>query len=466
MDGTKITNTISAIHQVNCYGFGEQYTTRKRTTVLDYNSEPIAEISVAPPIYIHELSTSAKFRNTLELQEIQTAIQNASEFFLTGIIAGLSAEGYVELTHRATGLPKSVIQSSFLYIGDALQKIADTVLNSLSNGMTLKPSNEQAHRGIGIFSRKGEVLSVVAAGNGPGLHALWPQAVALGYRTIVKPSSSEPFTAQRLVEALAQAGLSEYVSLCCTDHHGVKTLLDTTDLGIVYGGRNIVEQYSNLSSILVQGPGHSKVVVTSEIDENDSIELAANSVMSLGGAACVSASVVYVEGDVEKYASKLAKYFKQKQFNCRYPKASKKKIQAFKQTLKQYASDGNFGFHTEPTNDGEIITPYVDYSLSDSVSLRHRELPFPCVAVLPLDRKKISEVLRGSLAVSIYSKDLSLINDIMRSPDISNVYVGPIPTTWMATHVPHDGYLSEFLTKARGYRIHEDWIEMEERNNL
>ncbi|MBL4829498.1 MAG: aldehyde dehydrogenase family protein [Aliivibrio sp.] len=466
MDDVKITDTKNVIHQVNCYGFGEKYATRNRTVVFGYNSEPIAEISVAPSIYIHELSIGANFRNSLSLQDIQTAIKSAAENFLSGTISGLSPEDYMELTHRATGLPRTVIQSSFHYIGDALKNISDTVRRSLPNGIALNPSGEEAYIGTGICSRKGDVLSVVAAGNGPGLHALWPQAVALGYRTIVKPSSNEPFTAQRLVETLAQAGLSDYVSLCCTDHHGVKALLDSTDLGIVYGGRNTVEQYSNFSNILVQGPGYSKVVVTSEVDENDSIEHAANSVMSLGGAACVSASVIYVEGNVEKYASKLAKYFKREQFNCLYPKVSKKQILDFKQMLKQYDSDGNFGFHAEPTNDGITITPYVDYSFRDCVSLRHRELPFPCVAVLPLNRQTISEALRGSLAVSVYSKDLPLINNILQSPGISNVYVGPIPTTWMATHVPHDGYLSEFIIKTRGYRIHKNWIETEKRRNL
>lgn len=33
----------------------------------------------------------------------------------------------------------------------------------------------------------------------------------------------------------------------------------------------------------------------------------------------------------------------------------------------------------------------------------------------------------------------------------ANVYVGPRPTTWFATGVPHDGYLSDFLMRNKGF---------------
>ncbi|CCO47566.1 conserved hypothetical protein [Vibrio nigripulchritudo SOn1] len=466
MDTVSLNEDDGALHQVHSCGFGKGYEARKRSKILDFSSTPIAEISLAPPIYVHELSSQAKSRKRLKLAEIQAAICEASDVFLNGTVCGLSPSQYMNLVHRATGLPESTVQHSIHYIGDALEHISDTVQFSLPRGLCTDLIGKDAFEGTGIVSRRGDVLSVVAAGNGPGLHALWPQAVALGYRVIIKPSNSEPFTAQRLVESLSQVGLVDYVSLCCTDHKGVSTLLETTDLGIVYGGKKTVEQYAHQPNILVQGPGHSKVVVTSEVNQQSAIKHTAECVMTLGGAACVSTSVVYVDGDVEEFATKLADYFKRSEYEKHYPKASDSQIEAFKQTLNLSSSSGSFGFHTTHTDDGIIVKPYVDYSLGDSESLRHRELPFPCVSVLPLDRDNLPSQLKGSLAVSLYSTDVSVVEDVLQLSDIGNVYVGPIPTTWMSKHVPHDGYLAEFLTKARGYRIHKEWCIGEDFKSL
>ncbi|MEF2482182.1 aldehyde dehydrogenase family protein [Vibrio mimicus] len=450
--------TSCPLHKIKCVGFDGNYETRKSAEVLDFNSNSIANICIAPPIYIHELVETARSRSVLDLKDIQRAIQRSADIFLYETIEGLTSDDYVMLTHRATGLPKSVIQCSIGYIANALKNIGDTVQLSLPVGMSYDLIGENAINGTAILSRKGDVLSVIAAGNGPGLHALWPQAVAMGYKTVVKPSNSEPFTAQRLVKAMILAGLNDYVSLCCTDHQGTRALIDDTDLSIIYGSKTSVALYANNPNVLVQGPGHSKVVITSEIDEDESIGLAAESIMSLGGAACVSASVVYVEGDVKKYASRLAEFFSNEVLYEQYPKVALEKIEIFKTMLEEYQSDGNFGFKTIQTDDGTILAPYVDYSLKNCEKLKNRELPFPCVVVLPLNKQTIAKDLKGSLSVSIFSRNKNLIQEILQQPNIGNVYIGAIPTTWMAMNVPHDGYLSEFLVKSRGYRIQEKLI--------
>ena len=51
-----------------------------------------------------------------------------------------------------------------------------------------------------------EVFAVHASGNSPGVHGLWLQALALGYRVAIRPSRREPFTGHRLISALRQAG--------------------------------------------------------------------------------------------------------------------------------------------------------------------------------------------------------------------------------------------------------------------
>jgi acyl-CoA reductase-like NAD-dependent aldehyde dehydrogenase len=61
--------------------------------------------------------------------------------------------------------------------------------------------------GHAVWTRRGDVFAVHASGNHPGVHGLWLEAVALGYRVVVRPSQREPFTPHRLITALRQAGL-------------------------------------------------------------------------------------------------------------------------------------------------------------------------------------------------------------------------------------------------------------------
>ena len=63
--------------------------------------------------------------------------------------------------------------------------------------------------GGAVWARRGEVLAVHAPGNAPGVHGLWPQALALGYRVAIRPSRREPFTAHRLIHALRQTGFRD-----------------------------------------------------------------------------------------------------------------------------------------------------------------------------------------------------------------------------------------------------------------
>ena len=73
-------------------------------------------------------------------------------------------------------------------------------------------------------------------GNAPGVHGLWPQALALGYRVAVRPSRREPFTGQRLVAALRaewirtqDVGVSAHRLRRCR-----RAIIRAADLAMVY----------------------------------------------------------------------------------------------------------------------------------------------------------------------------------------------------------------------------------------
>jgi acyl-CoA reductase-like NAD-dependent aldehyde dehydrogenase len=74
-----------------------------------------------------------------------------------------------------------------------------------------------SHRAV--WARRGEVFAVHAPGNHPATHAAWLQALALGYRVAVRPSTRDPFTPHRLVTALRACGFStDQVALLPTTH--------------------------------------------------------------------------------------------------------------------------------------------------------------------------------------------------------------------------------------------------------
>lgn len=159
----------------------------------------------------------------------------------------------------------------------------DIVRASCARAAVLEAGDPRSIEGCSLVTRRGDVLGVIAAGNGPGVHALWLQAIAFGFRTVVKPSLREPFTAQRLALAVGEAGLQDYIAFLPTDHAGSNDIVKSSDLSIIYGGQEVVDRFRNNPTVLVQGPGRSKVVVGNDALAEASVRLVAESTASLAG---------------------------------------------------------------------------------------------------------------------------------------------------------------------------------------
>ncbi|NEA04199.1 aldehyde dehydrogenase family protein, partial [Streptomyces sp. SID10116] len=140
--------------------------------------------------------------------------------------------------------------------------------------------------------------------------SLWPEALALGFRVAVRPSRREPFTPHRLVSALRLAGFgNDEIALLPTDHAGADAVLRGADLGLVYGGEDVVRKYGADPTVLLQGPGRSKVLLTADVDWRDHLDTIVDSVAGRGGTGCVNATAVLVEGDPTPLCEALAERF-------------------------------------------------------------------------------------------------------------------------------------------------------------
>ena len=47
--------------------------------------------------------------------------------------------------------------------------------------------------------------------------------------------------------------------------------------------------------------------------------------------------------------------------------------------------------------------------------------------------------------------DSTLIDALLDEPTVTNVYSGRVPTHASAPHIPHDGFLADFLMRNKGF---------------
>ena len=252
------------------------------------------------------LGAQRKVRPLSALQR-EAALAEAAEVFSSAVIAGLDFEAYVGLTSRISGMPIGITRAGARSVADAVASAVDAVRPARPVGAAVDWREERTRNGSAVWARRGEVFAVHAAGNGPGVHGLWPQALALGYRVAVRPSRREPLTAHRLVNALRQAGFrAEDAVYLPTDHDGADEIIRSADIAMVYGGQDVVDKYANDPTVVVNGPGRAKILITADRDWRDYLDVIVESIATLGGMACVNTTAVLYEGDPVPLAEAIA----------------------------------------------------------------------------------------------------------------------------------------------------------------
>src|SRR4029077_16233389 len=120
-------------------------------------------------------------------------------------------------------------------VADGVASAFGVVQQAQPTGAVLGWRDERTRDGAAVWVRRGEVFAVLAAGNGPGVHGLWPQALALGYRVAVPPARREPLAPHRLGNALRQSGFRpEDAVYLPADHGGADEIVRSADLALVY----------------------------------------------------------------------------------------------------------------------------------------------------------------------------------------------------------------------------------------
>ncbi|MFF3839044.1 aldehyde dehydrogenase family protein [Streptomyces sp. NPDC001930] len=445
-------------------GPGGPYRSRRQETIGDLSGHQVATLSLAPSLYVTRAMKALRRAPALPFDARIEAFARAGRAFATQTIEGLTPQEYQHVVSATTGIPITVVRNATDEIAGAAERIHRSVENARPAAAVDSWRDPRAKDGTAVWTRRGEVFAVHAAGNHPAVHQGWFDALALGYRVAVRPSRREPFTPHRLITALREAGFGdEGVALLPTDHHVAGDILRHADLGMVYGGADVVAKYAGDRRVLPQGPGRSKVLITAETDWEPIVDTIVESISSGGGVGCVNATGVLVEGDPAPVAAAIAERLAALPS---LPPTDERAVlpvmpigpaRRWDAHLRQRAAG------TKPWLGGEsivgdlgdgsaVLRPAVHQLDSPFAEQLGMELGFPCAWVAPWDREAGIRPLRDTLVLTAVTTDADLIDELVAEPTIANVYIGDHPTPWMAHGLPHDGYLAEFLMRTKTIR--------------
>jgi acyl-CoA reductase-like NAD-dependent aldehyde dehydrogenase len=449
--------------RIDALGPQGEYRTRNREIIMSTSGVAVAELSIVPTLYVSRTINAQRKARPLPVTRRGAALTKAADVFATGVIAGLDFESYVGLASRISGLPIAVTRAGARSVADAVGCAFDAVRSARPVGAAPDWREENVRHGGAVWVRRGEVFAVHAAGNGPGVHGLWPQALALGYRVAVRPSRREPLTAHRLVNALRQSGFgAEDAAYLPTDHGGADEIIRSADLAMVYGGQDVVDKYAADPRVVVNGPGRAKILITADRDWRDYLDLTVDSIANLGGMACVNTTAVLYEGNplplARAIADRLAaiEALPSEDERAILPTLPVDEARALANYLAVKAAGTTplLGADQVVATLGDgfaALRPAVHLLAAPDSGKLNVELPFPCVWVSSWSRDAGLEPLRQSLVVAAITGDDELIDDLLTEPTIANVYRGNHPTFYGAPEIPHDGFLADTLMRNKGF---------------
>ena len=437
------------------------YQARSRQTISDVAGNPVAELSLVPRLFVTRAMAALHKADTLPVEDRLAALARAGHLYDTATIDGLSPAAYRQLVSRVSGLPISAVRS-------AAEAIARGAVDAYRSDQYARPvgavedwRDPLTRTGRAVWTRRGDVFAVHAPGNTPAVHALWLEALALGYRVAVRPSRREPFTAHRLIAALRSAGFGDdHVVLLSTDYDAADAMVGGADLAMAYGGDDVVRKYAGQPWVLPQGPGRSKILLTADVDWRDHLDMIVDSIGHDAGTGCINTTAVLVEGDPTPLAQAIAERLgacpslppeDEDAVLPVQPLADARKLERYLLAKAAGAHPwlGDDGIVDELGDGSAVLRPAVHQLDRPDAEQAGIELPFPCVWVAPWTRAAGIEPLRHSLVLTAVTHDDRLLDDLLADPTISNLYIGDHPTYWIEPGIPHDGYLADFLMRTK-----------------
>jgi acyl-CoA reductase-like NAD-dependent aldehyde dehydrogenase len=351
-------------------------------------------------------------------------------------------------------------------------------MENVLNGLTRNVAWEVLDRGFGeveghavSFFPCADSLGVVLPNNSPGVHSLWIPAFPLKIPLVLKPGSAEPWTPYRIIQALIKAGAPrEAFSFYPADHAGAGEILRSCGRGMMFGDAASVGAWADDPRIELHGPGYSKVVIGEDClpEWEKYLDVIVRSIVENGGRSCVNASAVWTPGRADEISDALAQRLAAVQPKAAddenaqlAPFVDAKIASRISQIIDQGlvepgARDVTAVYRkTERMvqwNGCPYLLPTIIQCENAEHSLANKEFLFPFAAVVEVKPDEMLNHLRPSLVVTAITREAELIQQLVNSPNVDRLNIGPVPTNQVSWDQPHEGNLFEHLYARRAFQ--------------
>jgi acyl-CoA reductase-like NAD-dependent aldehyde dehydrogenase len=460
---------------------GRPYESLDKASIVDYrNGTTLASVSqVNAGIVRKDLAGIAQARAALKklaAAELIEICAKTGELFLNGTLpigdkgTAHSPAQYIETLSATSGLPHVMVRRNMAKIHGALTQMK-AILNGLTRGMDLAVLDAGFAGRLSFYPAAGS-LGLVMPSNSPAVNSLWLAAIPLKIPVVIKPGREEPWTPFRLIQAFIAAGCpAEAFGFYPTDHEGAGEILRSCGRSLLFGDKNTTAPYAGNPAIQIHGPGYSKILVGQDEIERwpEFIDLMAASISDNGGRSCINASAIVVP----KYAEEIAEALARKlgpivplpatDENARLAGFANPKMADFIEASIEEglqtsgARDVTAAHRKGPRRvqfeGGAYLRPTIVWCESFSHPLANREFLCPYASVVAMPQAEMLAKIGPSLAVTALTRDKSFIDQLLESPLIERLNIGPISTMNISWDQPHEGNLFEFLYKRRAIEI-------------
>lgn len=460
---------------------GKPYDSLEKTDVLDHSTgKVVAQVSqVNAGILKKDLQRIGEARAALRkftVAELVEISAKAGEFFLNGTLPlgdrghTQSADEYVRTLSGTSGLPHVMVRRNMAKIHYALTHV-HTVLNGLTRGLPFEVIDrgygEQSGAAVSYYPTT-QALGLVMPSNSPAVNSLWLPAIALKTPVIIKPGREEPWTPYRLIQAFIAAGApAEAFGFYPTDHEGAGEVMRICGRALIFGDANTVAQYRDNPKFSVHGPGFSKILIGEDaIDQwPQYIDLMVASIADNGGRSCVNASAVVVPRFGREIAEALAQKLgpvaplrsddeAAKLSGFANPKMADYIDGAIEEGLKTPGAEDVTARHRSGGRKvifegGTFLQPTIVRCDSFAHPLANREFLCPYASVVEVPQAEMLSAIGPSLVVTAVTKDPGFTSQLLDSPLIERLNLGPISTMKISWDQPHEGNMFEFLYRRR-----------------
>lgn len=465
--------------------WGKPYESLETTDVVHFNTgETIAKVSSANGgLVTRDMRKAQEARKILKqfsIEELIAKVATAADLFEQETLALGSGtqtpDEFVVHQSASTGLPEHMCRSNMQKNCFVMRNMTE-ILQCLTRGLDL----DILSRGYGMESRgvvvsfqaQTPVLGAVLPSNSPGVHTLWLPVVPLQMGLVLKPGSSEPWTAYRVASAFEKAGIPpEVISLYPGGHDVGGALLTSCQRSMIFGSQKTIDQYAGNPRVQVHGPGFSKIFLGDDCvdDWEKYLDIMVESVYINGGRSCINCSGIFASRHTREIADAIAQRIGPVEaLPPDHPDAGLAAFttegvgKAILGMVEQDMQAEGVTDCTAPYGDRLVeqercayIRPIVAHAANPQCEIASKEFMFPFVTVVECPQDKMIQQSGYTLVGTAITEDQDWIDELTDATSIDRLNIGPIPTNRLNWLQPHEGNLIDFLFRSRAYQMPEE----------